>query len=329
MTGLTIGKIRGLQEISTGDDVFTILALDQRGSLGRALGVDLGTPGSYTAMCDFKLAVLDALIDYVSAALIDPEYVAAEAVASGTLPGNRGLIVSLEKSGYLGEPIAREQTVIENWSVRKVKMMGASAAKLFFDYHPQGETAASQEQLVASLVAEGREYDIPMLIEPVSYSTEPGISKKSAEFAATRPQVVLETIKRIGALGPDVLKVEFPYDAAFNQDEDEWVRACEAMTEASPVPWALLSAGVDYDVFKRQVRAACRGGASGFVAGRAIWKEAAELDGADRVKWLREVATDRVKELADIVHQYGRPWRALYPDLPASVGEGWYAAYSG
>src|SRR5690606_4990379 len=208
-------------------------------------------------------------------------------------------------------------------------MMGASAAKLFFDYHPQGETAASQEQLVASLVAEGREYDIPMLIEPVSYSTEPGISKKSAEFAATRPQVVLETIKRIGALGPDVLKVEFPYDAAFNQDEDEWVRACEAMTEASQVPWALLSAGVDYDVFKRQVRAACRGGASGFVAGRAIWKEAAELDGADRVKWLREVAADRVKELADIVHQYGRPWRALYPDLPASVGEGWYAAYSG
>lgn len=327
MTGLTIGKIRGLQEISSGDDLFTILALDQRGSLGRALDLDLDAPGSYQPMRDFKLDVLEALGEHVSAALIDPEYVAAEAVAAGTLPGSRGLIVSLEKSGYLGEPVAREQTLIEGWSVRKVKMMGASAAKLFFDYHPQGETAVSQEALVRSLVEEGREYDLPMLIEPVSYSVEPGVSKKSAEFAATRPDVVVEMVRRIGALGGDVLKVEFPYDANFNNNEDEWLRACEAMTEAAPVPWALLSAGVDYDVFKRQVKAACQGGASGFVAGRAIWKEAAERQGEERVKWLRETAVERVKELVDIVHQHGRPWRAAYPGLESSVGEGWLASY--
>lgn len=327
MTNLTIGKIRGLQEISTSDDLFTILALDQRGSLGKALGVDLDAPGAYTGMRDFKLAVLEALIDDVSASLIDPEYVAAEAVALGTLPGSRGLIVSLEKSGYLGEPVAREQTVIEGWSVRKVKMMGASAAKLFFDYHPQGPTAESQEQLVKTLVEAGREYDLPMLIEPVSYSVQPGVPKNSAAFAETRPGVVIETVARIGALNPDVLKIEFPYDANFHDNESDWIRACESISKASPVPWALLSAGVDYDVFKRQVKAACQGGASGFVAGRAIWKEAAGLTGAERTSWLRSIAADRVRELVDIVHRHGRPWREHYPDLADSVQEGWLAGY--
>lgn len=324
---LTIGKIRGLEQISTGDDLFTILALDQRGSLARALGVEMGAPGTYELMRDFKLAVLDALGEHVSATLIDPEYVAAEAIASGTLPGSTGLIVSLEKSGYLGEPTAREQTVIQDWSVRKIKLMGASAAKLFFNYHPQGETAAAQEELVRGLVADGREYDLPMLIEPVCYSVEPGISKKSAEFAAVRPGVVIEMVERIGALGGDVLKVEFPYDANFNDNEAEWLDACQRMTEAAPVPWALLSAGVDYNVFKRQVAAACKGGASGFVAGRAIWKEAAALEGAERSAWLGSTAVERVKELVEIVHEHGRPWRAAYPDLAASVEEGWLAGY--
>jgi tagatose 1,6-diphosphate aldolase len=328
MTTPTIGKVRGLAEIATRDDLFTILALDQRGSLARALGIETGDPATYRQMRDFKLSVLDALLDEVSATLIDPEYVAAEAVAAGVVPGDTGFIVSLEKSGYLGEPTAREQTLLDGWSVGKVKLMGASAAKLFFDYHPEGTTAASQEALVSSLVEAGREYDIPLLAEPVSYSPIEGVVKKSAEFAALRPQIVVETVRRIGALGPDVLKLEFPYDAAFNQDEDAWLAACEEMTEVSPVPWALLSAGVDYDVFRRQVEVACRAGASGFVAGRAIWKEATTMQGEERTAFLNTTGRDRMKELVEVVHGYGRPWRDHYPGLTSSVGDGWLANYA-
>ena len=170
--------------------------------------------------------------------------------------------------------------------------------------------------------------DLPLLVEPVVYSTEPGVPKQSAQFAASRPALVIETARRIGALGVDVLKMEFPHDAGFNDDEAAWAAACAALNEAALVPWTLLSAGVDYHTFKRQVKVACQSGASGFVAGRAIWKEALNVTGAEREAFLRTTAAQRMAELAALVETYARPWTALHPDLASEVGEGWLAGYS-
>lgn len=323
----TVGRIRGLEQIATPDGRFTILALDQRGSLLRALDLSAEDPATYQILRDFKLAVLDALAEHASAVLLDPQYVAAEAVAAGLVPGDCGLIVSLEKSGYVGEGTARRQMVVPGWSVAKVKRMGASAAKLYLSYHPDSESADHQMALLGKLIAEAHDLDLPLLAEPVSFSLDADVPKKSTAFAAERPALIAEITGRVGAPGPDVLKLEFPHDAAFSDDEGQWLAACEAITERAPVPWTLLSAGVDFDVFRRQVRVACRGGARGFVAGRAIWKEAATLEGADRTRFLREVAAPRLQELAEIVAAEARPWRDHYPNLAEAAGEGWLAGY--
>ena len=45
------------------------------------------------------------------------------------------------------------------------------------------------------------------------------------------------------------------------------------------MPWVLLSAGVDYDLYERQVRVACDNGASGILCGRAVWKESVDYAG--------------------------------------------------
>ena len=39
----------------------------------------------------------------------------------------------------------------------------------------------------------------------------------------------------------------------------------------------LLSAGADYKTFNRQVEIACKAGASGFLAGRALWQEGVQI----------------------------------------------------
>jgi tagatose 1,6-diphosphate aldolase len=328
MKNLTIGKVRGLREIATRDDLFTILAIDQRRSLLKALSISEDDPDCYQIVRDFKLTVVEHLIEIASAALIDPEYAAAEAIVHGTLPGDKGLIVTLEKSGYVGVETSRQQTLLPDWSVSKVKAMGASAAKLYFDYHPDaGEGARQQEQLVSSLVESGREVDLPILAEPVSYSIEAHTPKKSAAFSEQRPKVVMETVRKIGALGPDLLKLEFPHDADFVNDEAVWTEACATISEISPVPWALLSAGVDFDIFRRQVKVACQSGASGFVAGRAIWKEATQVEGKERDTFMREIAAPRMAELVELVHRYGRPWTDHYHDLASLVGEGWLSEY--
>jgi sulfofructosephosphate aldolase len=74
-----------------------------------------------------------------------------------------------------------------------------------------------------------------------------------------------------------------------------------------PVPWVVLSQGVEPADFPRAVEASCKGGASGMLAGRAVWT--ATLDAEDPTKLLREVSVPTLQELARIVDAYGRPWR--------------------
>ena len=98
--------------------------------------------------------------------------------------------------------------------------------------------------------------------------------------------MVIETAKRLMALGGDVLKAEFPYDPGVT-DEARWREACQELDGASPVPWVLLSGGVDDATFERQVGVACRAGASGVLVGRSVWAGAATLEPSARDAFLR------------------------------------------
>ena len=57
----------------------------------------------------------------------------------------------------------------------------------------------------------------------------------------------------------------------------------------------LLSAGVDYDKYKKQVEMAMKAGASGVLGGRAFWKEFFTYADAGRAA---EVRRDRVRRAA-------------------------------
>ena len=252
MTFLSIGKIRGLQEISSPQGLITVLALDHRGTLIKAMGLNEKAPDVYFQVRDFKFMVIKYLLPNATAVLIDPQYGGAEAIARGIIPGSKGLMITLESSGFLGESTARLNEIIPGWSPAKIKRMGASAIKFKIDYHPDaGKVTRQMDELVAKVSFEAARLDIPLLLEPVSYSIDANIKKESAEYARQRPRIVLETARRLGPM-VDVLKMEFPHDAAFNQDETEWEKACADITRISPVPWVLLSAGVEYDIFKRQ-----------------------------------------------------------------------------
>ena len=77
-------------------------------------------------------------------------------------------------------------------------------------------------------------------------------------------------------------------------DEEHWYKACVAITDLSPCPWTLLSAGINFELFCRQVEVACRAGASGFIAGRAVWKDGLNLPENQLKSWLDTTAADRI-----------------------------------
>ena len=328
---ISIGKLRGLQQLADDDGFLTICAIDHRGALRRALGGENPDAVGYQDMVDFKLDLCQAMAPFVSAVLLDPVYGAAQAIAAGILPGHIGLLASVEKTGYSGESTARLTELLPGWSVKKAKRMGASAVKLLVYYRPDLEDIASrQREVVARLAEECIEEDIPLLVEPVSYPVEQ-VGMSSKKYADIKPGLVIETARQITALPIDVLKAEFPADIAFEQDETKLLGYCRELDKASRLPWVLLSAGVDFEVFKRQVEIACKAGASGFLAGRALWQEAAQLHSREaRMDFFTGTAARRLRELVTLVREHGRPWHAKMwagESGFSAVPEGWYQQY--
>lgn len=329
MEKIGIGKLRGLQEIANQDGLMTVLALDQRGSLFASLGIDEKHPDGYQIVRDFKLQVTEHLLPHCSAILLDPEYGAAEALSLGLVSGQKGLVVATEESGYIENPDGRENHVISDWSLGKAKRMGASAAKLLSYYNPNyPEASEIQEKFIIKLVKQAHQLDFPLLIEPMSYSFDAKVPKNSAEFAAELPKIVQKTVETLGHLGADLLKLEFPCNVKFEKDISIWESTCKSINAVSPVPWLLLSAGVDFPVFQNQLKVACQSGASGFVAGRAIWKEAAQLTGKERTHFLKTSGVDRIKALVEIVDRHAEPWTQKCQDRLPIITEKWLSTYS-
>jgi tagatose 1,6-diphosphate aldolase len=303
---LTTGKTRGLQQCATERGVFSILAIDHRGSLRRALNPQDPDGVPSEALTAFKQQVVAALAPAASAILVDPEYGAAQIVAAGALPGATGLIVALEQTGYTGARTARVSELLPDWNPQRARQIGASGIKLLVYYHPDAPTAAQIEDLVQRVGASCIEADVPLFLEPLSYALDPEQRRLPSQ---ERCRVVLETARRLTALpGVDVLKAEFPLDVAAVPDEAEWLAPCRELTEASRVPWVLLSAGVDFETYLRQVAVAAHAGASGVAVGRAVWKEAAELPAGERGAFLTTVARERMGRVTALCQALARPW---------------------
>jgi len=319
-----IGKIRRLQQCATPDGKFVMLALDHRNNLRRSLNPADPDGVTYGQMVDFKQQVMAELAPKATAVLLDPEFGAAQCIAAGVIPGQVGLLVAVEATGYSDEPTARRSQILPGWSVAKVARMGAAGVKLLIYYHPEASNAAEQEALVYEVSQACRAHDIPLFLEPLSFSIDPAVKKVSP---AERRAVVLETARRLTPAGADILKAEFPLDVAAEPDEARWAEACAELSAASAVPWVLLSAGVTFAQFERQAAIACQNGASGVLVGRAVWQGAADLPAAERGVFLRTTAAERMQRLTGIIGAYARPWNEVYPDAPKIIGEAWYKQY--
>ena len=331
MINLTIGKIRGLQQIANPRGIFIMCAMDHRTGLISMLESSQQEAPDYEEITRLKLDMCSAMAPYCSAVLLDPEYGAAQCIAAGVLPGNTGLLISIEASGYEKDPMGRLTTLLDGWSVEKIKRMGASAVKMLVYYRPDIKTLAQKQLKTIEMVADDCiKYDIPFLVEPKTYRLEDE-AMDSADFASRLPEMVIETARQITVLPINMLKAEFPANMEYEKDSSKLFDYCCQLDQASEVPWVILSGGVDYATFKTQLSIASRAGASGFLGGRAIWQEAMEIsDRNRRFEFFKATAVQRIRELSDIAEGHARPWYqklGLSPDNLAPTDANWYKRY--
>ncbi len=313
------GKIRSFQRVTTADGFFAICALDHLSDFQALLDPDPRTVDHRRTVAG-KIALIRALAPEVSAFLLDAEFGLAQAIASRALPGSVGMMASIENEDYQIPPGARRTRLREGWSAWQAKMIGADVLKLLWFFRPDSETAEHQRGVVRSLVDQCARLSLPLVVEPIWYPL-PGEETSSVAWRRRRVAGIIESAAEAASLGADMLKVEFPGDVGSDEEKSAALAACRQLdSQIGGRPWVILSAGVGYAAFREQVRIASEAGASGFLAGRSIWRDAAATHEPGRRDAARREAAARLSELASITRSYGRPYRpALDSDAAARV----------
>ncbi len=319
---VSVGKYRALQRTSTPQGHFAILAIDHQDALRRVMRPDAPAAVTVEQMVAFKAQVIRALAPELSGLLLDPIYSAAQAV-NGMYLSTAGMLIELEVADYRLQPLPLDITLLPDWSVAKIKRMAADGVKLFFYYNPDStDHTTRQDATLRQIVAECAAHDIPFYAEPIICP----IGEDEATYEVNFSRRVIDSAKRVAALGVDVLKMEFPVPLTLSEDKAKCRAACEQLTAAVDVPWVLLSAGVAFEAFCRQVEIACSAGASGYIAGRAVWDEAAQISDSDeRQYWLETTGRKRLQRLSAAM-AHGRAWTDILS--PESVTTNWYQNYS-
>ena len=192
------------------------------------------------------------------------------------------------------------------WSVDKIKLMGADAVKLLAQFEPTEPISAEHQfQLIEHVYAECQKHDILMLLETVAFPFG-GEKKTDPSFVNRKAETVIESARQLSRFC-DVYKAEFP--GTLGHDSDNQLRDnLAALDAASERPWVLLSAGVDYPDYYKQVQMAMEAGASGVLGGRAFWKEYFLQDGdAARSQFAATTALKRVADVNTLVREHGYP----------------------
>jgi tagatose 1,6-diphosphate aldolase len=319
------GKLRSFQRVTSPDGYFLICALDHLSDFQELLDSDVNRV-TYQQTGEAKNEIIRALADQCSAFLLDARFGLAQAIASRALPGSVGLMASIEDEDYKPATATRKTRFRENWSTKQMKMLGVDVCKLLWFFRPDSSVADYQRDLVRRLAEECTSLSLPLVVEPIWYPLE-GEDPKSTAWRERRVQGIIESAREAYELGTDMLKVEFPGYVDSDTGKAKALEACQQLDAAVTVPWVILSAGVNYDSFKTQVEIACNAGASGFLAGRSIWRDAASVSDPElRTKGGFDAA-NRLADLATITRACGK---AFKPQLEGDVltrafPEFWYA----
>jgi tagatose 1,6-diphosphate aldolase len=318
------GKLRSFQRVTSPDGYFLICALDHLSDFQELLDSDANRV-SYQQTGEAKNQIIRALTDQCTAFLLDARFGLAQAIASRALPGSVGLMASVEDEDYKPATATRKTRFRQNWGTRQMKMLGVDVCKLLWFFRPDSSVADHQRDVIRGLVQECASLSLPLVVEPIWYPLE-GEDPRSEAWRERRVEGIIESAREANELGTDMLKVEFPGYVDSETGKSKALEACQRLDAAVTVPWVILSAGVGYDSFKTQVEISCNAGASGFLAGRSIWRDATSTKDPELRERAALDASNRLAELASITRACGKPFSPQLEgeELTRAFPEFWY-----
>ncbi|AWT18602.1 sulfofructosephosphate aldolase [Klebsiella grimontii] len=281
-----------LKDIMRASGGFAMLAVDQREAM-RLMFTAAGakSPVTNSVLTDFKVNAAKILSPYASAILLDQQFCYRQVVEQNAVSPGCAMIVAADEF-IPGNGIPVDSVVIDKKiNPQAVKQDGAKALKLLVLWRSD-EDAQQRLDMVNEFNELCHANGLLSIIEPVVRPPRRGDN-------FDREQAIIDAAKELGDSGADLYKVEMPlYGKGSRQ---ELLTASQRLNENINMPWVILSSGVDEKLFPRAVSVAMTAGASGFLAGRAVWSSVIGLP--DTELMLRDVSAPKLQRLGDIVDE--------------------------
>ncbi|WP_320421021.1 tagatose-bisphosphate aldolase [Mammaliicoccus lentus] len=311
-------KFEQLRRLSDEKGIISALAFDQRGALKRMMAKYQDTEPTLEQIENLKTLVSEALTEYASSILLDPEY---GLPASKVRNSESGLLLAYEKTGYDVNTKGRLPDCLEDWSVKRIKEQGADAVKflLYYDIDDSESINIKKKAYIERIGSECVAENIPFFLEVLTYDDNIP-DNGSVEFAKVKPRKVNGTMKVFSEerFNVDVLKVEVPvnmnYVEGFGESEivytkEEAMQYFREQEDATHLPYIYLSAGVSAKLFQETLKFAHASGAkfNGVLCGRATWAGVVPIyiekgEEAAR-KWLQTEGFNNINALNNVIKQ--------------------------
>jgi len=327
---LTPGKLAGMKAVSDSRGVIAAAAMDQRGSLQKALAKEKGVPNVPESMLeDFKSIVTEVLTQYASAILLDPEYGLSAARRRNK---KAGLLLAYEQTGYDNNRPGRIPDLLNHWSVRRLKEAGADCIKVLIYYSPFDTKEINDEKhaFVERIGDECRGQDIPYFLEFVGYDPQGG-DEKGLEYAKRKPESVIRSMEEFTKenYGIDVMKAEVPINMKFVEGVRSSAGKGSAYTRkealdlfrksaaVSKKPFIYLSAGVSNEEFSETLELAAESGVkfNGVLCGRATWANGVPVFAKQGekafVEWMKSEGVKNIQNVNERL-KAATPWYQAY-----------------
>lgn len=288
---------RSLAGLSRQSGTLAMVAVDQREALRGMFAAHQSTPVPDSQLTQFKVDVARELSPYASALLVDQEFGIDAIVEQKALSAGCGLIAAADLLIGPAGGAATDTAVDTAVDPMRMKSIGSVGLKFLIlwrnDDDPDSRAKLAEEFNQLCAVS-----NLPSIIEVI---VKP---PKDASRAFNREEELIVAAKEAASWKPDLYKAEVPFHG--EGDVLSITRNAERISDVIGAPWVVLSNGVKQPFFNDAVKACAQGGASGFLAGRAVW---ADIVGApDISQALREVSIPRLQKLAEVVDTYARPW---------------------
>ncbi len=286
-----------LTQLARPSGALAMVAVDQREALRGMFAAHQSTPVPDSQLTQFKVDVARELSPFASALLVDQEFGIDAIIDHKALKNSCGLIAAADL--LVGPPGGAATDTAVDPDIDPIRMRDIGSVGLKFlvlwrnDESPDARAALVQDFKKLCEIS-----DLPSIVEIIV--KPPRDTSKSFN----REEEIIIAAREAATWRPDLYKAEVPFHGEGNLNLV--MKNADRISEAIGSPWVVLSNGVKQPFFNDAVKACAMGGASGFLAGRAVW---ADIVGAPDIPIaLRTTSIPRLEQLAEIVDTHAKSW---------------------